>query len=279
MKDQIQQSSTSEQNFELDNDQIESFSENGWISAYPLLQPLQCRKLIKDYSERRNLLTHLDNEQQLYSILSGSKIWTKSFHGAFPKVCKILSDPRIIGRVRCLLGNDVLLWGSSVVTRVPGRIHKWHVDWEHLQWKGVTVFIGLTGITKESSLKVIPGSHRFMSPVSIDARVDSDEEVLVRAERFQKNSIVKIVELREGEFMIFDGPIWHGSQNRHSQTRFALLAQYTTPDSKVRVPLSKFMKYGASIKSDIDREEFSPPCVLVSGENRFEHNNLMPLPD
>jgi hypothetical protein len=61
-----------------------------------------------------------------------------------------------------------------------------------------------------------------------------------------------------------DVMLWHGSQNRGSQTRMAMLAQYARPNVRVAIPISWDHPFR--------RHPSRPPCLMVSGTDRFSIN-------
>ncbi len=45
-------------------------------------------------------------------------------------VYDIATRPQLLDLLRPLLGDDIVLWGASVVHRPPGNTHPWHTDIE-----------------------------------------------------------------------------------------------------------------------------------------------------
>lgn len=258
----------------LSAEELSKFRLRGCTGAYSLLDSDDCLKIVTEYTSQKNVFIKVKTSKAASAVNSQRKYWKKSAHAALQRVEQVARHPVIVEKVKSILGEDVLLWGSSVIVRRPGRIHKWHTDREHFWWTGVTVFVGLVGTTPESSLKVVPGSHRYMRSPTKGERIDQDAEVLERAKLYSVDPTVETIGLNEGEFFIFDGPMWHGSNNVSNNTRFALLLQYTSPDYAIRIPLTGDDE-GASGQELQTPENFSPPCLLVSGTDSFNQNRLI----
>ena len=244
------------------------FAAKGWIGPFPLLS----KRGVEAACAARNASTHLfRGEGELAECRAANAfddlLWFKSLHARVPLFAEIASHPALVCRLNQLLGTDVMLWGSSVTVREPGQVHRWHVDVEHRMWRGITAFIGLENIAPGSSLKVISGSH-LVGTMPQELRVTDDQSATAAAKTVNvRDPVVVEVDLGPGQFFLFDGPLWHGSQNRTSQTRMAVLAQYARPDARVAIPLTS--------DQPIRRHPSRPPCLMVSGTDRFAINAML----
>jgi mannose-6-phosphate isomerase-like protein (cupin superfamily) len=192
------------------------------------------------------------------------------------------SHPRIVDAVAELLGDDVMLWGASLVRRRPGIVHPWHTDIEtSADLPGsVTVWIGLEHTSRESALQWIPRSHTFGLTIqerarragAARARVVTDDVARWAAEIDPRCAPMRL-DLRDGEAMLFDGRLWHASHNTGSRTRTALLLQYATPDRAIRIPDPAILDHPFRW---LDRPW--PPCVIVRGRARGASNRIVPAP-
>jgi hypothetical protein len=201
--------------------------------------------------------------------------WIKSLHASSRTLYDLAASPSLLDKVEVVLGPDVVLWGSEVITRSPGFIHRWHVDLEHLEWEGVTVWLALRNVTSGSSLSVITGSHHLAcSPQQLaeseglDLR--DDAAVLGAAQRFAPHSELVRTAVRPGEFIVFAGRLWHGSRNDTADTRTALILQYAPPSSLVKIPMTFDLRPRW-------RDE-RPACCLVRGTDGWRRNRLLPGP-
>jgi ectoine hydroxylase-related dioxygenase (phytanoyl-CoA dioxygenase family)/mannose-6-phosphate isomerase-like protein (cupin superfamily) len=208
------------------------FEREGYIGPRPLFTPEQCKLILRHYE---------------ISGVKGSREWPKDLAVKDPVTFDIATRPAILAMLRPLLGEDVVLWGSSIVERVPGQVHLCHTDIESSSPEGgfVSVWIGLAGTTRESSLQLISRSHRFGLPVQKEfhdrkaARAATRNETILgwARERDPKALLIQPA-MSDGDALFFDGRLWHGSANSGSRKRTALLLQYARAGTPV--PIQEF---------------------------------------
>ena len=222
----------------LSNTDINLYRENGWIGNFGLLTTTGVNYFTKAYIEHVNqFLTPSEIHSLKEKELNAGKHWFKSVHCVIPEFKSLLSHPFILEKIKQILGPNILLWGSSVTIRRPGQSHRWHVDIEHTKWKGVTLFIGLAGASPKNSLNLISCSHTLRT-VPQTANVKNSHELLALAKTIEQKCELINSETSEGEFMIFDGYLWHGSNNFSNNVRYSIIAQYCCPDQKTSIPLN-----------------------------------------
>lgn len=255
---------------DLSNEELDHFRKKGWVGVFPLLTRSEVGELS---ALRERVMPRFFPALEMPSLSQGhsfaARPWFKSMHAFVDRFFDLAANPMIVGRLRRILGPDIIAWGLCTTFRKPGQIHRWHVDVEHRRWRGVSVYIGLAGATPESSLKVVDGSH-LIREMPQDLDVSSDGEAVAVSRKFVPDAKLVTVAVNEGEFFIFDGPLWHGSSNETDQCRIAAIIQYTTPDQKVEIPTTWLGKPGW--------HTFPPPCVLVSGVDRYKRNCLVDKP-
>jgi mannose-6-phosphate isomerase-like protein (cupin superfamily) len=173
--------------------------------------------------------------------------------------------------LRQLIGQDIILWGASLVVRKPGEVHPWHCDMESCVPSGgfVSAWVGLMNAAKESSLSLIPGSHTYgvtiqeaagRDKVARNERTDDVAHRLARAQRPGAEVVQPVI--ADGEALLFDGRIWHGTRNASPGTsRAALLLQYARADIPIRVPDFAHMEWPFRYR------DVRPPVIAVSGGN------------
>ena len=208
--------------------------------------------------------------------------WQKSWGAVSADFHAIAADDRILDLVTSLIGEDVMLWGASLVVRRPNQVHPWHTDIESASPEGrtVTVWIGLEHTSALSSLTIVPASHRFGITIQQMAQEESpaggvtDACVARWADQREPGRGVVSLDTTDGEVIAFDGRLWHASHNRsRAGTRQALLLQYATPDTAIRIP--NFNRLGWPF--ELYRTP-RPPCVLVSGRAMEPPNRIVPAP-
>jgi mannose-6-phosphate isomerase-like protein (cupin superfamily) len=242
-----------------------AFARNGFVGPIRLLTPQQASFLTRYLAARPK----------------NTPLWEKSLAAVDPLAHETAANPGLLRLVRELIGDDVVLWGCQFLVRKPGEIHAWHCDAESSAPDGgfVSVWVGLANTRKESSLCLVPGSHTYGLSIQEAssrenlARKDRNDEAILRLANAQRAG-AEIVqpEVLDGEAVLFDGRIWHGSRNALSETpRASLLLQYARADIPVKMPLG----YDWPFRFD---EEKRPPAIVVSGRGDRERNDLVRAP-
>src|SRR5436190_1681286 len=198
------------------------FRERGYLDPVPVLDREECDRLLA----------------AVLAETRGPLDWHKGWAASSPVYYRIATDERIVALVTELLGPDVLLWGASLLTRPPGVAHPWHTDIESSDPRSetVAVWLALAETNAASSLKVVPYSHRFgrelqrvMQEHRATRETVTDDDVAAWARELDDRSGMVTAATADGQALVFDGRLWHGSQNlNESGTRQALLLQYTT---------------------------------------------------
>jgi mannose-6-phosphate isomerase-like protein (cupin superfamily) len=245
---------------------LELFLKQGFLGPLRFLTKDQLRLLARHYA----------------SLPKTRPVWEKSLATVDPLTHQIATNARLIELLRALIGDDVVLWGASVVVRQPGEIHPWHCDIESCAPEGgfVSVWIGLSNARQESVLRLIPGSHTYGHPVQELAarhgisRADrTDEAVLTLARRQQPSAEIVEPEFEDGAAIVFDGRLWHGSRNSLNGTpRASLLLQYARADRDVKIPDLRNLEWPFTFK------ETRPPVIAVSGREDSGKNTVAPPP-
>lgn len=208
--------------------------------------------------------------------------WHKALGRTDPLIYRIASGPKLVRILRELIGEDLVLWGASIVARKPREVHPWHCDMESCEPDGgfASVWIGLLNTQKENGLKFIRGSHTYgvtIQELTARERIPREgrtDDIVVRLANSQRSG-AEIVqpEIRDGEAVVFDGRIWHGSHNDSADvTRVSLLLQYARSDKKVRIPDFRNLEWPFRFTDK------RPPVVAVAGRGDADANALVPAP-
>lgn len=245
-----------------------SFERDGFLGPVQLFTPRECRAL----------LTYLDDHRR-----PAPADWQKGGAVTDWLLYRLAADPRLIDVLRPILGEDFILWGCSAVRRHPGEIHPWHVDVETSAPDGsfVSVWIGLENTRSKPGLQLVAGSHVAGATVQqVQAQHGfgrgkaSTETVLAWARERNTAAALVCPELDDGDAILFDGRLWHGSRNeRRSGTRSALLLQFASVDTPVR------MHNEAKLEWPFEFAKIpKPPTILVHGSDEAEINRVVPPP-
>jgi mannose-6-phosphate isomerase-like protein (cupin superfamily) len=246
---------------------VDAFAEQGYWGPVRLLTARDCRSIMR----------HIQHPSQPAAAdwFKGHAVGSRLFY-------ELATRPDVLEPVKAVLGDDVILWGASVVAKTPGDIHPQHVDIEtsDADARTVTVWIGLENTSAQSSLHLIRGSQRFGASVQQVAHEQgrsrgeyTAEDVLQWArEREPSVSLVKL-EMTNGEALWFDGHLWHGSINTGSSIRTALLLQFAAADIPIHIPDFSRLDWPFALQT-VPR----PASIVVSGRASPETNRLVPAP-
>ena len=242
------------------------FAQSGYLGPLRVLSKDECRRFLRAVDLRPQV--PLD--------------WEKGLAPASRVYYEIATQPAILDVVSELLDGDVILWGASILRRVPKAVHAWHSDIETSDpdCRTVSVWIGLEHTTPASSLLVLSGSHRFgvtVQQVRDEHGRDRDaldlEELVEWAQERDSGSELVPVPTTDGEAVFFDGRLWHGTHNVSRRTRRALLLQYAAPDSAIRIPDLNYLDWPfRQLESPL------PPCLIVRGNAGVDSNRIVPAP-
>jgi mannose-6-phosphate isomerase-like protein (cupin superfamily) len=196
-------------------------------------------------------------------------------------MARLATNPHLLELLTPLLGEDIVLWGCSIVRRGPGEKHPWHVDIEttHPGGRYVTAWIGLENTSKESGLQLIAGSHRGKIIQEVQAELGfrrgeaSTDTVLGWAQHFNPDARLVQPMLGDGEAVLFDGRMWHGSHNARTGRRSALLLQFASADSPVRIHDPSHLEWPFRFVAAP-----RPPAIVVHGTVKGDANRLIPPP-
>lgn len=246
---------------------VEHYSANGFIGPIKIFNNKECREIEKHFNEES---------------LPEPADWIKGCAITDYFIYDLARNPAILKILVSLLGDNIILWGAKLITKKPGEKHEWHTDIECTQFNGayVTVWIGLSNCSKKTSLIFVSGSHKFNSPIqkirhekNIERKKLPDREIVKIANVFDKKSGLVSPTIKDGEAIIFHGRIWHSSFNSSKKPRKALLFQYASSDSIIRMPDFKYLDWPFIFK-----EHPLPPVILISGSAPAGINCLIPPP-
>lgn len=253
-------------------DALEQIRKSGWAGPLNLLSP-------KEVSFFSRYLRDIDRP----GLNSPTSIpgWGKDLAVTDQLIFELARDDRILNYLIELLGSDVILWGASIVDRAPGIAHPWHTDIETATSSGntISVWVALENASQESSLAFITSSHLFGKTIQEVAK----EQGVARSARSADVALdlAKLCSVRatmdqplvnDGQMLIFDGRVWHGSLNaREYGSRRSLILQYSSPDFSAKIPDWSQLEWPFSLKKSP-----RPPVLLVSGNHAGDNRLVKP---
>jgi hypothetical protein len=269
--------------FLLTPEERQRFERDGWIGPYPLLPAAEARALAPElqraYDRTRGFFYPPRAELERFYAEGGSYYedtpWFQSLHALSPRLLELGRAPAIVERVAQLIGPDLMLWATICFFQPPGgRLH-WHSDNEFHHVRGVSAWLGAANTTPDNALKLMPGSHRFPKRPEdyLSTRAESmrglqdDERGLALARQFDATVAIERPAVHDGEFILFDGTVWHASDNPASEQRYAMGLRYSPPDQEVRIPMTPW--------EPTIWDPARPPTVMVHGEDRHARNRRL----
>ncbi len=181
----------------------------------------------------------------------------------------LIAAPEIVGRVRSLIGDDIVVWATYFFSKEPGgKEIPWHQDanfWPIEPPLNISIWMAVDEVTVENScVQLIPGSHRevLRHVPSRDGMAFGEEADPALVDT---SAAVDMV-LRPGEFFLFNERMLHHSHtNRSDRRRMGLSARYTVP-------------FVALLDQDAPPLFPGHACVVVSGTDTFGLNRMAEPP-
>jgi Phytanoyl-CoA dioxygenase (PhyH) len=241
-------------------------AERGWSGPHPLLAKDEAVGLAKVLESWGPAFTRPEEQAAVaFAPEFSSRPWFKSLHAYIPEMFELVSRPDIVRPLLPILGPEIVAWGAARIVRRPKQTHRWHVDVEHIRWRGLSVFVGLAN-SEQAGLRFVDGSH-LIKETPQEAGVSSDEEAVELART--RNSAARVSEpvLPTGSMVVFDGRTWHASTNRSQTTRVGLLLQYAPSSETFAIPLNW--------EEPMRWHEKPPPLVRVAGSGRHSGPNVV----
>ncbi len=104
------------------------------------------------------------------------------------------------------------------------------------------MWLGLKGVNKCTSLQIISHTHKLSATPDMLRKqgrpMRSNEEVLRAAQALDPDCELIIPEMKDGDYIILWGSLWHGTHNSSSHSRYAATLQYSDADANIRIPLN-----------------------------------------
>lgn len=223
----------------LSDSQIEHYEKKGWLGPFDLLSKTEINELISIYIENSKMFQFEDYAkiEDKHDYLYVKAKWFKSIHIHFPVFFNFINKEFVISILKSLLGMGVSNWGVTITKRDPGQSHRWHIDLEHLNSKGCTLFVGLRNTCVHSSLSIIEGSHKLeLIPQLLG---DCGDDLLLSfAREHDPDCNIVTVPVADGQFIIMDGRLWHSSKNLSNKQRLAVISQYSNDSGAIKIPLN-----------------------------------------
>jgi len=177
----------------------------------------------------------------------------------------ISTHPAILERMAALYGNDLLMWRTNFFIKETGAKEiPWHQDFNYWPLEPpiiVSCWIAIDPSTQENScLQIIPGSHRKVIPhvKATDKMVFGE---MADCNYYDKSKAINL-EMRPGEFILFNERTLHHSEPNHSEKRRIGLAVRVIP------PIVKVLSWDSP----------NHRLMVIHGEDLLGQNELIEPP-
>lgn len=210
-------------------------------------------------------LEDFESRYQSHPVVGDGEFRT-SCHLFLPFLDDLIRHPAILAVVSSILGNDLLVWGTSFFAKEPRSLDyvAWHQDlhyWGLDAKDEVTAWVALSQASVESGcMRFVPASH--MTEAAHTDRPNKDA-MLSRGQELVEpvdESRAVDVSLLPGQISLHHGLTFHASlPNRSDHRRIGFAIRYIKPSMRQ-----------AGGETGV--------ASLVQGEDRYHHFELAPRP-
>ncbi len=208
----------------LSKEEIQRYRRNGIVFPISTLT----RSEVAAYrSEFEALTPHLGEEAKYISLP----------HLHFRWAYDLATHPALLAAVASLLGPDLLIHGSMVLTKLPRHpgLVRWHQDGQSgfNAAPNTSAWIALSDSTSENGcMRVVPGSHLRQRLPHVASRHEhsllaNGREIAVEVDEAEAVDVV----LQAGEMSLHHCDIVHGSKGNPTSTwRIGFIVRFVTPE-------------------------------------------------
>jgi non-haem Fe2+, alpha-ketoglutarate-dependent halogenase len=238
-------------------EQVSAFNRDGYLKGIRIFSEGEITDIRRYFDEllKKTLAAGGDS----YSISTA--------HLRYGRVYDILTHPRIVARVKDLLGDDVIAWGSHFFCKMPGdgKRVSWHQDssyWPLTPSKAVTAWLAIDDATVENAcMRYIPRSQ-LLGHLTYKLSENDEANVLNQTVADAETLGQPVdVELKAGEISIHSDLLLHSSEaNQSNRRRCGLTLRYCP----------------ASVRAGLG---WNAKGVIVSGRDESGHWANPPRPE
>lgn len=219
--------STTREPASLTRAQIDAWNRDGYLAPLNVFDEAEITD-IRDYFDAL-LERTLAEGRDSYSISSA--------HMKHGRVWDLLTNERIVGYVRDLLGEDVVGWGAHFFCKLPGDGKRvdWHQDcsyWPLTPTKAVTVWLAIDDADLDNGgMEVYTGSHTH-GLIDFDTSESTSGNVLDQVVREPEKYGSRVhTPLQAGQISVHSDLLVHGSApNVSNRRRCGLTLRYCPAD-------------------------------------------------
>jgi non-haem Fe2+, alpha-ketoglutarate-dependent halogenase len=204
-------------------DQIAAFNRDGYLAGIRIF----------DEEEIAGIRSYFDDLLARTLAAGGDSYSISTAHLGHGRVYDLLTNARIVTRIKDLIGENVVGWGSHFFCKMPGdgKRVSWHQDssyWPLTPSMAVTAWLAIDDATIENAcMRYIPGSHH-LGHLTYTLSENDESNVLNQTVQDAETLGDPVnVELKAGEISIHSDLLLHGSEaNESNKRRCGLTLRY-----------------------------------------------------
>ncbi len=215
--------STTENPKALTREQVATFNQQGYLAGIRIF----------DAEQIASIRSYFDELLAKTIAAGGNSYSITTAHLKYGRVYDVLTHPGIVTRIKDLLGEDVIAWGSHFFCKMPGdgKRVSWHQDssyWPLTPSMAITAWLAIDDATVENAcMRYIPGTHHLghlTYKLSEEDEANILDQTVVGADTLGEPVNV---ELKAGEISIHSDLLLHGSEaNQSDKRRCGLTLRY-----------------------------------------------------
>jgi hypothetical protein len=241
--------------FQLSESQRKQFVEDGYLGPLTMCSPEEMA-VIRDEVDR--VLATPPKSPQRHNAEHNRHLDSRVIYD-------LCTHPAILGGMTSLYGPDLLLWRAHFWNKGPGSSEiPWHQDFAYWPLEPaviISAWIAIDESTVENAcVQIIPGTHRKIVP-HVTATAGMAFETMAQPGTFDPSLAINL-EMKPGEFILFNERTLHHSEPNRSQKRRLGLA------SRVIPPMVNVLTY--------DSEDHG--VMVIAGQDTMGFNRVVEPP-
>lgn len=249
----------------LTSEQLEQYHRDGFLGPFTLCSPREMTALRQRISQ---VIDPIEDDPDLPSMITVLNPAMRSGFGRHHQhrfLFDLACAPRITQKVAGIMGEDLLLWRTMFFRKVPGgEIVPWHQDfdgWELEPMLVTSCWLAIDDVTRANGcVQFIPGSHRHYYPfVPTTGEVMDGFPQMADPRTFDESTVVSM-ELRPGQFFLFNERVLHRSLvNTSGSERLGLTMRYIPPLVRALDPEDRPIVVSGQDRLGFNRPVLPPP--------------------
>jgi non-heme Fe2+,alpha-ketoglutarate-dependent halogenase len=292
----------------LTDEEIDFFFKNGYVKPFKVYEPEEM-----DQHWKKLRLELMNRKYAVYkenTIANGghNNLANYDRHLDVPFLGKHVCHPKIVHKVRSLMGKNLLCWKSEFFSKLPGDPGTdWHqaetfagvAGRPHIVWPDnaerrgtLTAWCAFTPAKKDTAcLAIVPGTHNKMYYDETKRLIYDPEKNKNQVKngvyrgawgydyrdlQFDKDwapdeSKAVYIEMERGEVVLFWSTVLHSSLPHLGLTkemRVGYSSRYAPPEVRIHPDSDVLTEFGG----EVSLENYG--AIVVSGENPYTHNKI-----